>query len=111
VLHARSTLFQIEEDQGVISRITLSKVIYSDGFTKDRLMMTVNELFAAHALVILQLQSYFEEVLLRAEEKQSRDVSRLPPTPPVPRSSYCPNCKAAVNPGFQYCGNCGQPLA
>lgn len=110
VLHGRNSLFQIDEEQGVVTRITISKAIYYDGFTKDRLMTSVNELFAAHALVLLHLESYFQRVRLGTTEEIPRQAGVAPAAGSTPRQSYCPRCRAQVSSTFQFCGNCGEKL-
>jgi hypothetical protein len=110
LLHGRSTPFSIEEDQGVVTRITMSRAIYADGFTKDRLMTSVNELFASAALVLINLGDFFAS--LESVQKDDRTVvAQAPTTPPNPQlRTTCPRCGGVVSPQQKFCIKCGATL-
>lgn len=111
MLHGRSSLFHINEDQGIATRITISKAIYSDGFTKDRLMTAVNELFATHALVLVNLSDYFARLSRTPTDTMGpqETESAKPMTPSVP--SPCRWCGAPTTLQQKFCTRCGKPLA
>ena len=101
MLHERSVPFQIDQDQGVISQVLVSKAVYSDGFTKDRLMTAVNELFSTQTMIVLTLAQYFMSI------KQSGEPKRVQTVP----SNSCSRCGTALLPNAKFCGSCGHKVA
>jgi hypothetical protein len=111
LLHGRSIPFNIEEDQGAITRITMSRAIYSDGFTKDNLMRSINELFSTATLVLINLGDFFARL-----QNASRDIqhhSAVPTTamPANPQAGpVCPRCGSTARLQQKFCAKCGASL-
>ncbi len=104
LLYGRSSIFGIDEEDGTIKGVTVSSSIYSDGFTKDRLMSEMRTILSTQMLVIHQLGDFFGG--LPASTAAPPPVSAAP----APTPKFCPSCGKPWTPGMKFCKFCGQPF-
>jgi hypothetical protein len=81
LLNGASPLFRMEESDGILEQLSLSRPIYADGLTKDRLMTAITELYKTQALIMLRIGEYFRTAVERAPSS-----SRSTPTGSRPAS-------------------------
>ncbi len=139
ILYNNACVFRMEENQGVLEGITMTRLIFAEGFSKDRLMNAVFGLYGMQALVLLHLSDYLVPEVRRFQESpqaqraapvaepvrenvvESRREAAPPqaratpyPAPSVPRVSTAPPAPSApAAPPVAtkaFCVNCGKEI-
>ena len=82
VLYSNASTFRMEEDQGVLKGITMTRFIFADGLSKDRFMNAISDLYGTQALVLLHLSDY-AGTRDRASSRSSQEHKAVPAAAPA----------------------------
>jgi len=103
LLNSMPTHFQTEGGDKDLTGLTIFQPIYSDAFTKDKLMMAIHQVDKTRALVAMKMAEYLQP--------DTQAQGTVPPqAQQVKGAMGCPNCGAPLKEGARFCGKCGTKL-